>query len=85
MRDVTGLMDVEVEALMKQARGDDQDQYADVIRRRQISRTLPFDARNEVSADATYIAGRIVTHMWIIGVLVPVVAVLLVQLLAALK
>jgi len=41
----------------------------------------PFNPRTEVSADARYIATRIVTHLWIIFVLFPVVAVLL--LLAA--
>jgi nitrate reductase NapE component len=41
----------------------------------------PFNPRTEVSADARYVAGRIVTHLWIIFVLFPVVAVLL--LLAA--
>jgi hypothetical protein len=33
----------------------------------------PFDSRTEVSADATYIAGRIIKHLWIIFVLLPVV------------
>jgi len=48
----------------------------------EVSRTLPFDARNEVSADARYIARRIVSNMWVIGVGLPVVAALL---LVALK
>ncbi|MFY9560860.1 MAG: hypothetical protein WAQ52_11550 [Terriglobales bacterium] len=33
----------------------------------------PFDPRNEVSEDAQYIAGRIVKHLWIIIVLLPLV------------
>jgi predicted ATP-dependent serine protease len=33
----------------------------------------PFDSRTEVSADARHIAGRIVKHMWIIAVLLPVI------------
>jgi len=33
----------------------------------------PFDPRNEVSADAEYVSGRIVKHLWIIFVLLPVV------------
>jgi hypothetical protein len=32
-----------------------------------------FDARNEVSADAKYVAGKIVRHLWTIFVLLPVV------------
>jgi hypothetical protein len=31
----------------------------------------PFDPRNEVSADAKHIASRIVTHLWILFVLLP--------------
>jgi hypothetical protein len=52
--------------------------YEDVLRARQTSRTLPFDARNEVSADARFIAARIVSNMWIIGVGLPIVAALLI-------
>jgi hypothetical protein len=33
----------------------------------------PFDPRTEVSADAKHIAGRIIKHLWIIFVLLPVV------------
>jgi|CZKJ01.1.fsa_nt_gi hypothetical protein len=33
----------------------------------------PFDQRAEVSADAKHIASRVVTHMWLIFVLLPVV------------
>ena|SRR5882724_6250628 len=33
----------------------------------------PFDSRNEVSADAKHIAARIIKHLWIIFVLLPVV------------
>ncbi len=33
----------------------------------------PFDPRSEVSADAEHIAGRIIKHLWIIFVLLPVV------------
>jgi hypothetical protein len=34
---------------------------------------IPFDPRTEVSADARHIAGRVVKHMWIISVLLPVI------------
>jgi hypothetical protein len=37
----------------------------------------PFDPRSEVSADAKHVAGRIVTHLWIIFVLLPVVLAVL--------
>ena len=33
----------------------------------------PVNPRSEVSADAKYVAGRIVTHMWILGFILPVV------------
>jgi hypothetical protein len=33
----------------------------------------PFDPRTEVSADARYIAARIVKHLWILLWLVPLV------------
>src|SRR5258707_4740618 len=33
----------------------------------------PFDRRTEVSADAKHIASKVVTHMWVIFVLLPVV------------
>lgn len=41
----------------------------------------PFDPRNEVSQDAIYIAKRIITHLWIIFVLLPVVLVIVYELL----
>lgn len=41
--------------------------------KRQESLAKPFDPRTEISADAQHIAGRIVTHMWIIFVLLPLV------------
>jgi hypothetical protein len=70
------MLDVELEQSAKidpKVRED----YTEIIRLRQLSRTLPFDQRNEVSADAKYIADRIVKHMWIICIGVPVVAGLL--------
>ena len=42
---------------------------------------LPFDPRKEVSADAKHITGRIVTHLWIIFVLLPMVLAILYFLL----
>jgi hypothetical protein len=44
-------------------------------------RDNPFNPRTEISADAKHIAGRIVTHLWIIFVLLPVAAALLFWLL----
>lgn len=41
---------------------------------RQKSLSNPFDPRSEISADARHIAGRIVTQMWIIFVVLPLVA-----------
>lgn len=52
---------------------------------RLASAANPFDPRSEVSADAYYIAervsGRIVKHLWIIFVLLPVVLGILFALL----
>jgi hypothetical protein len=45
----------------------------------------PFDPRTEVSADAKHIAGQIVKHLWILFVLLPIVAVLLLALIDAVK
>lgn len=58
------MIDAQLETLMngchpKNTAG--REMYAKMIRDRQLSRTLPFDPRNEVSADAVYISGRIVT------------------------
>lgn len=45
----------------------------------------PFDPRKEVSADGKYIAGRIVTHLWILFVLLPILAYALLWLSGAIK
>jgi hypothetical protein len=42
-----------------------------------------FDLRSEVSEDARYFSGRIVTHLWIIFVLLPVVLGILFTILYA--
>lgn len=78
-------LDVELERLMVKGDADTKAEYADIIRTRQLSRTLPFDQRNEVSADAVYIAGKIVSTMWIIGVGIPVLCGLLLIAITAMK
>jgi hypothetical protein len=45
----------------------------------------PFDPRSDVSADAKYIAGRIVKHLWILFVLLPIVAAILLAIIGAIK
>lgn len=50
-------------------------------RKRAELQVNPFDPRAEVSADAKHIAGRIITHLWIIFVLLPFVLGLLWALL----
>jgi hypothetical protein len=45
----------------------------------------PFDPRTEVSADARHIANKIVTHLWILFVLLPFIIGLLLVLLGAIK
>jgi hypothetical protein len=44
-----------------------------------------FNPRTEVSADAVYIASRIVKHLWIILVLLPFLTVLLLLILGVIK
>lgn|GEM_PF-6144562 len=41
------------------------------------STPLPFNSRTEVSADAHYIAGRIIKHLWIILVILPFILAIL--------
>jgi hypothetical protein len=53
--------------------------------RREKLQDSPFDPRTEVSADARHIAGRIVTHLWILFALLPVVAVIMLALVGAIK
>jgi hypothetical protein len=84
MKDVSNLLDVEIENLMKSDGGERQN-YEEVIRKRQLSRTLPFDERNEVSADARYITSHIVQNLWIIFVVIPVIAGLLIFAFNAMK
>jgi hypothetical protein len=45
----------------------------------------PFDPRTEVSADAKHIAGRIVIHLWILFVLLPVIIGILLALAGVFK
>jgi hypothetical protein len=56
-----------------------------LTQRRQRLEDDPFDPRTEVSADAIHIAGRIVKHLWIIFVLLPVVAVVLLVVAGVIK
>jgi hypothetical protein len=53
----------------------------ELVAKRQVLQENPFDPRTEVSADAKHIAGRVVTHLWILFVALPLVLVLLFQLL----
>ncbi len=78
------MLDVELEQLMK-ANPKERETYEEVIRARQLSRTLPFDPRNELSTDAKYVADRIVGTMWTIFVLLPVVVGLLLAALYSWK
>lgn len=53
-------------------------------KRREQLESNPFDPRTEVSAGAQHIANRIVKHLWIIFVLLPVVLGILYAILRAL-
>ena len=72
---------------MKQEHGNTWQEHADVeakaAAKRQESLANPFDPRTEISADAQHIAGRIVKHLWIIFVLLPVVLGILFTILTA--
>jgi hypothetical protein len=54
-----------------------------LTKRREDLELSPFDPRTEVSADAQYIAGRIVKHLWILFVLLPIIAVILLALFSS--
>jgi hypothetical protein len=49
--------------------------------RRKELEDFPFDPRTEISADAKHIAGRVVTNLWVIFVLLPIVLGILFALL----
>jgi hypothetical protein len=55
----------------------EENRYKETQQRLEVKRSEllqdPFDPRTEISADARHIAGRIVKHLWIIFVLLPVV------------
>jgi hypothetical protein len=53
--------------------------------RREALQDNPFDPRTEVSADARYIAGRIVMHLWILFVLLPIIIGILLALAGVIK
>jgi hypothetical protein len=53
--------------------------------RRKELETTPFDPRTEVSADAKHIASRIITHLWILFILVPVIIAVLLAVLGVVK
>ncbi len=68
----------------KAAKADSDRAEQRVLRRKELEDN-PFDPRTEVSADAHHIAGRIVKHLWIIVVLLPVVLGILYAILNANK
>jgi len=49
--------------------------------KRQELQDNPFDPRTEVSADAKHIARKVITHLWILFVALPLVLALLFQML----
>jgi len=50
---------------------------------REIAVESPFDPRIEISADARHIAGKIIKHLWIIFVLLPIVLVIAFEIVSA--
>jgi hypothetical protein len=56
-----------------------------LIERRKELEADPFDPRTEISADAKHIASRIITHLWILFVLLPIIAVVLFALFESIK
>jgi hypothetical protein len=61
-------------ANLEVAKAEERDRLSD---RRKALEANPFDPRTEVSADAKHIASRIVTHLWILFVLLPIIAIAL--------
>jgi len=55
-----------------------------VVKRKEL-RDNPFDPRTEVSADAKYISRRIVTHLWILFVLLPFIIGLLLAIVGVIR
>jgi len=53
--------------------------------KREELRDNPFDPRTEISADARHIAGKIVTHLWILFVLLPIIIGILLALAGVFK
>ena len=58
-----------------------EEKRLELVARRKGLKEFPFDPRTEISAHAKHIASRIVTHLWIIFVLLPFVLGLLWYLL----
>ena len=56
-------------------------EQAELQARRKAIEENPFNAYSDVSADAKYIAGKVVKHLWIIFVLLPIVLAILYSLL----
>jgi len=54
---------------------------AELAAKRQELQDNPFDPRTEVSADAKHIARKVITHLWILFVALPLVLALLFQML----
>jgi hypothetical protein len=52
---------------------------------REAAQDNPFNPRTEISADAKHIASRIVTHLWILFVLLPLFVGLLLWLFGVVK
>jgi hypothetical protein len=78
------LLDIELDHAIK-ADPSLRDDYENIIRARQLSRTLPCDHRNEISADAVYIADRVVKNLWIVLVVLPALMGLLAVAIYSIK
>jgi len=65
-----------VKRLNRRAERQEEQRAARAAKREELQDN-PFDPRTELSADAKHIASRIVTHLWILFVALPVVLGLL--------
>ena len=75
-----------MEAAQLEAEAERQQEEAGRLsERRAALKQNPFDPRTEISADARHISSRIVTHLWIIFVLLPIVTVVLLAMLGVIK
>ena len=78
---VRGMTDEQLQGLTRNLmHGEAAEHEIEARRLRDEGLEKPFDPRREVSADAQYIAGRIIKHIWIVVVLLPIALAIVIAL-----